>query len=69
MRPKRQPWLSPPRVASPQYLDELGAATRRLEQALGDSGNSPFAVAMQQALASVEELAKEVESQYKVPLT
>ena len=60
---------SPPRVASPQFLDELGAATRRLEQALGDSGNSPFAVAMQQALASVEELAKEVESQYKVPLT
>jgi hypothetical protein len=59
----------PPRVASPQYLDELGTATRRLEQALGDSGNSLFAVAMQQALAPVEELAKEVESQYKLPLT
>jgi hypothetical protein len=60
---------SAPRVASPQYLDELGAATRRLEQALGDSSNSPFAVAMQQALGAVEELAKEVESQYKLPLT
>jgi hypothetical protein len=58
-----------PRVASPAYLDEVGEATRRLERALGDSGNSPFAVAMQQALASVEELAKEVESQYKLPLT
>jgi hypothetical protein len=60
---------STPRVATPRYLDEVGAATRRLERALGDSGNSPFAVAMQQALPSVEELAKEVESQYKLPLT
>ena len=59
----------PPRLATPQYLDEVGAATRRLEHALGDSGNSPFAVAMQQALPAVEELAKEVESQYKLPLT
>jgi len=59
----------PPRPATPQYLDEVGAATRRLEHALGDSGNSPFAVAMQQALPAVEELAKEVESQYKLPLT
>jgi len=58
-----------PRVATPQYLEGVGAATRRLERALGDSGNSPFAVAMQQALPAVEELAKEVESQYKVPLT
>ena len=60
---------STPRVATPRYLDEVGAATRRLERALGDSGNSPFAVAMQQALPAVEELAKEVESQYKLPLT
>jgi hypothetical protein len=60
---------SPPRIATPQYLDEVGVATRRLERALGDSGNSPFAVAMQQALPAVEELAKEVESQYKLPLT
>jgi hypothetical protein len=58
-----------PRVATPQYLEEVGAATRRLERALGDSGNSPFAVALQQALPAVEELAKEVESQYKLPLT
>jgi len=58
-----------PRVASPAYLDEVGAATRRLELALGNSANSPFAVTMQQALAAVEELAKEVEAQYKLPLT
>ncbi|MFY9579789.1 MAG: hypothetical protein WAQ33_10720 [Gaiellaceae bacterium] len=61
--------VSSPRVASPAYLDEVGAATRRLEQALGNSANSPFAVTMQQALAAVEELAKEVEAQYKLPLT
>jgi hypothetical protein len=60
---------SPPRVASPSYFDEVGAATRRLELALGDSANSPFAVTMQQALRAVEELAKEVEAQYKLPLT
>jgi hypothetical protein len=58
-----------PRVATPHRLEEVGAATRRLERALGDSGKSPFAVAMQQALPAVEELAKEVESQYKLPLT
>lgn len=58
-----------PRVATPRRLEEVGEAARRLERALGDSGNSPFAVAMQHALPAVEELAKEVESQYKVPLT
>lgn len=58
-----------PRVATPRHLDAVGTAARRLERALGDSGNSPFAVAMQQALPAVEELAKEVESQYKLPLT
>lgn len=58
-----------PRVATPGRLEEVGAAARRLERALGDSGNSPFAVAMQHALPAVEELAKEVESQYKLPLT
>jgi len=60
---------SAPRVATPRHLDAVGAAARRLERALGDSGTSPFAVAMQKALPAVEELAKEVESQYKLPLT
>ena len=32
----------PPRLASPAYLDRIGHATRRLEQALGEGG-SPFA--------------------------
>ena len=32
-----------PRVASGAYLDAIGSASRRLEQALGESGASPFA--------------------------
>jgi hypothetical protein len=50
------------------YLDALGSASRRLEQALGESSASPFAAAMQAALGSVEELAADVESNYKMPL-
>ena len=57
-----------PRVATPQLLDEIGAATMRLEQALGGTG-SPFAVAMREATATVEELTRDVEGAYKVPLT
>ncbi len=54
-----------PRVARAEYLDEIGVAARRLEQALGENGRSPFAAAMQQALPAVEELAAEVERTYK----
>lgn len=57
-----------PRVASPAYLDALGMATRRLERALGDDA-SPFATAMQAALAAVEALTDEVETTYKRPLS
>jgi hypothetical protein len=57
-----------PRLATTDYLDSLGAAARRLEQALGDGGGSPFAAAMQQALPAVEELAADVERTYKGPL-
>ena len=58
----------PPRLATTEYLDRLGAASRRLEQALGESAGSPFASAMQQALPAVEELAAEIERTYKGPL-
>jgi hypothetical protein len=58
-----------PRVASGAYLDAIGSASRRLEQALGESGASPFAAAMQVALGSVEELADDVERNHKLPLT
>ena len=57
-----------PRIASSTYLDALGSASRRLEQTLGESGTSPFAAAMQAALGSVEELAADVEGNYKIPL-
>jgi hypothetical protein len=59
---------APPRLATPAHLDAVGAATRRLERALGD-GDSPFANAMQHSLGAVEELTREVESAYKRPLT
>jgi hypothetical protein len=55
-----------PRVATADYLDAVGAATQRLERALGDE-DSPFANAMRFALASVDALAREVEAGYKRP--
>jgi len=58
-----------PRIASGGYLDAIGSASRRLEQALGESGASPFAAAMQAALGSVEELTADVERNHKLPLT
>jgi len=58
-----------PRVASGEYLDTIGTASHRLEQALGETGASPFAAAMQAALGSVEELGDDVERSYKLPLT
>lgn len=57
-----------PRVARTAYLDAIGAASRRLEHALGDGSGSPFTAAMQQALPAVEELAADVEQSYKGPL-
>jgi hypothetical protein len=56
---------TPPRLASPGYLDEVGTATRRLELALGANGGSPFAQAMREATAAVEALKVEVEANYK----
>jgi hypothetical protein len=60
-----------PRIASPEHLDAVGAATLRLERVLdgGGAGGSPFAAAMKQATATVEELARDVEANYKLPLT
>jgi hypothetical protein len=60
--------VAEPRLASTDYLDRIGAAARRLEQALGDEAGSPFAVAMQQALPAVDEVAAEVVEHYRGPL-
>jgi hypothetical protein len=57
-----------PRVASGDYLDAIGSASRRLELALGESGASPFAAALQSAASAVEGLTDDVERNYKVPL-
>jgi hypothetical protein len=59
---------APPRLATPAYLDEVGAATRRLEVALGE-GESPFGKAMAAAVAAVDTLTDEVETGYKRELT
>jgi hypothetical protein len=58
----------PPQLASPARLDEIGAATRRLEQALDPVGGSPLATTLQTSQASVSELQREIEAGYRVPL-
>jgi hypothetical protein len=57
-----------PRLASAAYLDAIGAASRRLEETLGETGASPFAAAMQSAVGAVEALTEDVERSYKLPL-
>jgi hypothetical protein len=57
-----------PRVASVEYLDALGLAAARLEQALGEVGGSPFAEAMKGGVAAADDLADDVERSYKGPL-
>jgi hypothetical protein len=55
---------SPPRLATPARLDDIGAATRRLEQALDAAAPSPFTAALKSAPGAVEELTREVEAAY-----
>jgi hypothetical protein len=57
---------APPQVASPAYLDGVGAATRALEASLGELG-SPFSAAMRAAAAAVDEFVHEVETAYRIP--
>jgi len=59
----------PPQVASPTRLDEIGAATRRLERELDSSTSSPFAAALQSSQGAVSELEREVEAGYRIELT
>jgi hypothetical protein len=56
------------RVATPERLDAIGAATVRLERALGEGGGSPFAAAMEEARPTIEKLTRDVLGAYKVPL-
>jgi hypothetical protein len=59
----------PPQLATPARLDEIGAATRRLERELDPGGPSPFAAALKSAQGAVSELQREVEAGYLVDLT
>lgn len=57
---------APPTLATPRRLDEIGAATRRLETALGGVGRgSPFAAAMKASAAVVDALYGDVERSYR----
>lgn len=59
---------TPPQLATPNRLDAVGIATRRLELALDPAAGSPFAGALQSAQAAVEELVREVEAGYRMEL-
>jgi hypothetical protein len=59
---------TPPHLATPARLDEIGLATRRLEQALDPAAPSPFTAALKGAQATIDELLQEVEGSYRVPL-
>jgi hypothetical protein len=58
---------APPRIASPAYLDSVGAATLALERALGEV-SSPFSEAIRGASGAVDEFVQEVERGYLVDL-
>jgi hypothetical protein len=61
---------APPMLATPARLDEIGAATRRLEVALGGvTQGSPFASAMKASSGVVETLFGDVERSYRAALT
>jgi hypothetical protein len=59
---------APPRVASPAYLDAIGAATLALERALGET-TSPFSAAVRSSTGAVEEFVADVERGYLTPLS
>jgi hypothetical protein len=58
---------APPRIASPTYLDEVGAATLALERALGEV-TSPFSEAIRGATGAIDAFVGEVERGYLTPL-
>ena len=60
---------APPQLASPTRLDAIGHAARRLERALDANSSSPFSGAMRSAQTVVDELWREVETTYRIPLT
>ncbi len=59
---------APPQLSSPDRLDAIGQAARRLEQALDPTGPSPFTTAMRSAVAVADALWGDVEAAYLGPL-
>jgi hypothetical protein len=55
---------TPPRVASTEHLERVGAAVRKLEDALGSGPGSPFAAAMKSSTDAVQQFAGDVEANY-----
>jgi hypothetical protein len=58
----------PPRVASTAFLDDVGTATRALEEALGQL-DSPFASALRSSTGAMDGFMADVETRYKLPLS
>ena len=58
---------APPRIATPTFLDEVGIAVRRLEQALGQV-DSPFATALASLAGAVDAFVNDVVTRYAIPL-
>jgi hypothetical protein len=59
---------APPRLASPAFLDAVGAGAMLLERALGQAGGSAFAEAMKASVPTIDAFTGEVEKLYKLPL-
>jgi hypothetical protein len=59
---------APPHIASPERLDAIGVAARRLERALDPTAPSPFTNAMRSAVEVADALWGDVEAAYRIPL-
>ena len=59
---------APPQVASPERLDTIGGAARRLERALDPTAPSPFTDVLRGAGEVAEALWRDVEAGYLRPL-
>ncbi|MGI8885817.1 MAG: hypothetical protein ACR2G9_02735 [Gaiellaceae bacterium] len=68
-RELRKVLAASPQLATPSRLDEIGTATRRLEQELDPTAASPFTAAMKSSQGAVSELQREIEAGYRVTLS
>jgi hypothetical protein len=58
----------PPQLATPERLERIGVATRRLERELDPGGASAFSMAMRSGQGAVSQLQREIEGGYLLPL-